>query len=184
MFYLVDLSTTSALPTTIATGSTTTSLTTFPLPTTPVSTSALTTSVSPVTTVSLSTPGPGDVFYSCSSDIECLTANSDCRNAIICECVAGYSYEPSTKACVTTCPSGYSDSFTLTLGNYVQGHDISSITTDIDTCFDECSANPSCASIDYDILFSECHLSAVTKIDYEYDWYEDMFFDHYQRNCL
>ncbi|KAH3815915.1 hypothetical protein DPMN_144452 [Dreissena polymorpha] len=41
-------------------------------------------------------------FLACFSDSDCLTSNSDCRNGLVCECVAGYSYHETTGACVTS----------------------------------------------------------------------------------
>ena len=58
--------------------------------------------VAPTTTTITTTtapPGPGEVNYACTEDDDCTTLQSDCRNNAVCECKAGYSYNPPTKTC-------------------------------------------------------------------------------------
>lgn len=55
--------------------------------------------------------------------------------------------------------------------------------SDIESCFSHCVDEPGCVSIQFEIILMECHLSSVTKFFDIDSWYDDFFFDYYQRNC-
>ena len=70
--------------------------------TTAPSTIPVSTTVAPTTTTITTTtapPSPGEVNYACTEDDDCTTLQSDCRNNAVCECKAGYSYNPPNKTC-------------------------------------------------------------------------------------
>ncbi|XP_052815715.1 uncharacterized protein LOC128242562 [Mya arenaria] len=180
----------------------TTTTTTIPEITTAVATTSTTsTTLSPSTTTTTTTapttsgmtalgpPGPGDVTYICLVNADCTASNSDCRNGVVCECVAGYSYHADTKSCVTSCPNGYGTTFTGTTGFYVFGKDLGVYNYynlpafNVPSCQQQCIDTVDCVSMEYDDSILDCYMSAVTKIGNEGSWSSDPFFTYWQRNC-
>ncbi|XP_045194704.2 mucin-5AC-like [Mercenaria mercenaria] len=191
--------TTPAPTTTTTTAAAPTTTTTTPAPTTtttttPASTTTTTTTTTPAPTTTTTPPaatttsggGIGDIHWPCHPNGSCNDPLSDCRNIFICECVAGYSYNPATESCVTTCPSGFDNSFEKTSGYYVFSNNFAVYLSifDIADCESICIADSSCASYEYDYMMFECHIAYVTEHGHETDWTSDPWFEYYQRNCL